>query len=245
MDAPIEGRVGTLGSFGRQRAGDESGAEHGLRLEQAGKRIGARELGAVEQRQPFLGAQRERFQPCSRQRFGRGHAHGVDENFTAADHCRRHMCQRCKIAARADRTLARDHRGQALHQHRLQQRNRFRPDTGSALAETGQLQRHHQPHNVDRRWLSGTGSMAEHNIPLQGRQIILINADAGEFSKTGVDSVYRFVFGQNPCDRCGAFGNRSGGGWSQPCARAAIDCPPVGQRHLARNQDNLGQRPLL
>ena len=56
VDARVERRVGALGRVGRERAGDERRAEHPLGLEQAGQRIGGRELRAVEQREPFLRA---------------------------------------------------------------------------------------------------------------------------------------------------------------------------------------------
>ena len=56
----IERRVGAVRRIGRERAGDQRGLEHALDREQAGERVGGRELRAVEQREPFLRAERER-----------------------------------------------------------------------------------------------------------------------------------------------------------------------------------------
>ena len=62
VDARIERRVRAARRVGRQRAGHQRRAEQHLRLEQRGQRIGGRELRAVEQRQPFLGAERDRLE---------------------------------------------------------------------------------------------------------------------------------------------------------------------------------------
>jgi hypothetical protein len=50
--------VSEPGRVGRQRAGDQRRLETALGLEQAGQRVGGGELRAVEQRQPFLRAER-------------------------------------------------------------------------------------------------------------------------------------------------------------------------------------------
>ena len=60
LDARIERRVGPLGRIGRQRAGDERRPKHALDREQAGQRFRRRELGAVEQGEPFLRAEHDR-----------------------------------------------------------------------------------------------------------------------------------------------------------------------------------------
>ena len=54
-NARIERRIGAARRVGRQRAADQRGAEDALDLEQAGERVGGGELGAVQEREPFLG----------------------------------------------------------------------------------------------------------------------------------------------------------------------------------------------
>ena len=63
VDARIEGHVGALERIGRKRAGDEGGGEYPLRREQHVEGDRGRGLGAVDQRQPLLGAKHQRFQP--------------------------------------------------------------------------------------------------------------------------------------------------------------------------------------
>ena len=62
VDARIERRIGAARRVGRERAGDQRRAEQRLGLEQAGQRIGGRELRAVQQGKPFLGAEHQRRQ---------------------------------------------------------------------------------------------------------------------------------------------------------------------------------------
>ena len=62
MDARIERRVGAFQRIGRHRAGDERGGEHLLDLEQPAERQRGRNLRAVEQREAFLRAERQRLQ---------------------------------------------------------------------------------------------------------------------------------------------------------------------------------------
>ena len=85
-----------------------------LGLEQAGQRIGGRELRAVEQRQALLGAERQRREAGSRQaprRPARVSPSTID--LADADHRRRHVGERREIARGADRALARHDRDQA------------------------------------------------------------------------------------------------------------------------------------
>ena len=58
----VERAVGAFRGVGGERAGDERGLEDALRLEQAGERKRGRNLRAVEEREPFLRAERQRLQ---------------------------------------------------------------------------------------------------------------------------------------------------------------------------------------
>ncbi len=67
VDARIERLERSLDRFQGQGAGDERRAEHVLRAEQPGEAQRRGHLRAVEQRQPFLGPERERFDSGARQ----------------------------------------------------------------------------------------------------------------------------------------------------------------------------------
>ena len=93
------------------------------------------------------------------------------ERLADADHHRRHMGKRRKIARRADRALRRYDRDDVLRQHGFQQRQRRRPNAGCALREAGELQRHHQPRDRHRHRLADAGGMREHDVALQCLQV--------------------------------------------------------------------------
>ena len=83
--------------------------------EQAGERQRGRDLRAVDQRQPFLGAEHDR----RRARLRRAPpppacARRWMKRFADADHHRRHMRQRREVAGGADRALFRDDRDDVL-----------------------------------------------------------------------------------------------------------------------------------
>ena len=145
VDARIERRVGALGRIGRQRAGDQRGLEQRLGLEQRGERIGGRELRAVEQRQAFLGAERDRLEPGGTSASPAGtRPCGVKHSPTPII-----AAVMCASGARSPDAPTEPCAGTtgmtSLRQHGFQQLERCRPDAGGALREAGELQRHHQP----------------------------------------------------------------------------------------------------
>ena len=94
VDARIERRVGALGSLGRQRAGHDGGAEQQFCFEQSRKRVRGGELGAVEQRESFLGAEFERIESRARKRLARRQPVAFEIDLAHPDHRRRQMRQR-------------------------------------------------------------------------------------------------------------------------------------------------------
>ncbi len=71
-------------------------------------------------------------------------------------------------------------------------------------AEAGQLQGHHQPDHRDRRGRARAGGVGQHDVALERFQILVADADAGQFSEAGVDPVDRRALGQDALDRGGA-----------------------------------------
>ena len=244
VNTRIEGRVRTLGGFGRQRAGDERRLEQQFGLEQSGERIGGRKLRAVQQREPFLGGELDRREACTRKRLGGGKALVADEDFAHADHRHRHMRQWREVAAGADRALRGDHRGQAVDEHRFQQSHGFGPHARGALCKAGEFQRHHQPDDRDWRRIANPRRVAEHDIALKRCEVGVVDANAGELSKAGVDAIDRLTAREDAADRSGAFGDTRRRCRIEPGDRAAINGAPVGKRCGAGNKQNVGHRPL-
>ena len=239
VDARIERRIRATGGVGGERAGDEARLQQPLGLEESGQGIGGGELGAVEERQPLLGAEHDRRETGLGQRLGGRHALAPIENLADADHRRRHMGERREVARSADRALARHHRHQVLRQHGLQQGDGRGRDAGGALRQAGELQHHHQPGDGGRHRLADAGSMGEHDIALQPFQIGVIDADAGQPPEAGIDAVNRLALGEDGLHRRRARRDRAGGGRVQHhIARAApINAAPIGQRHGTRCQN--------
>ena len=110
VDARIEGDVGALERVDRQSARDQPGGKHPLGDEQGFERDRGRDLGAVDQRQPFLGAEDERLQPEPGERVARRHPLAAEQDRALADQRGAEMGERREIAGRADRPLRGDHR---------------------------------------------------------------------------------------------------------------------------------------
>ena len=80
---------------------------------QAGDRQGGRDLGAVEQRQAFLGAERQRCQADRASASAAGITRPAIADLADADQRQRQMRERRQITRGADRALCRHHRQQA------------------------------------------------------------------------------------------------------------------------------------
>ncbi len=237
MDAMVERRVRALGGLGRKRAGDQGRLEDDFSLEHTGQGIGRRKLRAVEQGQAFLGTQYQRLQARPFQRFGGRQTAGKGVDLAMADHRRGHVGQGCQIARRADRALGRDDGYQAAVQHVFQHAHGFGLDPGIAVAEAGQLQRHHQAGDGTWHGRAGAGGMAEHDIALKCFQVGGLDARRGELAEAGIDAIDRLAARQDAFDRCRAGGDRRYTGRIEPRGRAAIDVPPLRQADGAGHED--------
>jgi hypothetical protein len=236
MDARIERRIRPAGRVGRQRAGDQRRFEQQLSLEQAGERVGGRELRAVQQCQPLLGAEAERLQARLGQRLGGRPPALACEDLADADHRRRHVGERREVARGADRALTGHDRRQILGQHRFEEPNCLESHARCALRQAAQLQCHHQPRDGDRHRLADTRGMRQHDVALEHREIGSGNADAGELSEAGVDAVDRLSLGQDRRHRGGGALDGAVGRRIEADRNAAVNLPPRGQRDLARYQ---------
>jgi len=211
-------------------ASDQRRTEHGIDREQAGQCVGGGVLGAVEQGQAFLRAQHQRGQADFGQCLGSRQALTIDEGLADTDHHAGQVRKRGQVARGANRALARNHRNEIVLQERFQQGQCLRADARGALGEAGQLQRHHQPHDRRRHRLTHAGRVREHDIALQGFQILALDAHAGQLAEAGVDAIHRSALGDDVGH--GLRTAQHGGGRSrvQPHPRAVMDRAPLRQR---------------
>jgi hypothetical protein len=131
-----------------------------------------------------------------------------------------------------------NHRRQALHEHGFQQVGRRRLHARGALRQAGQLQGHHQPDHRNRRGRARPGGVRQDDVALQGLQVRVADAYAGQLPKARIDAVDRRALGQDALDGRGAFGDHRRGAFVQPCGRAAIDGLPVGQADFTGVEDD-------
>ncbi len=153
---------------------------------------------------PSLGPSASGASPALLRACGGGLAPVRRVDLADADHRRRHMRQRRKIARGADGPLRGNHRRQALRQHRLQHGHGGGAHAGGALGEARQLQRQHQANDVGRRRLAHAGRMRQHDVGLQPRDVGRLDACAGKLAEAGVDAVDGFALGNDGLDRAGA-----------------------------------------
>ena len=177
--------------------------EQRLGLEQAGERVGGRELRAVEQRQAFLGAERRaargRRAPAPRRRAC---ARRRRNDLADADHRRRHVGERREIARGADRALAPGRPGSGRWPASLRAARRVAGRTPEApcarLASFSAI--------ISRATGTGIGSPTpaawrQHDVALERREVAGGDAHARELSEAGVDAVDRLAAGEDALRR--------------------------------------------
>ena len=104
------GLADALERIDRQRTGGDRRGEHALAGEQRVERQRGARLRAVDQREPFLGPELQRFQSKPLER-GRGRHHFAGDVDAAVAHQRRDQVrERREVAAGADAPLRRDQR---------------------------------------------------------------------------------------------------------------------------------------
>ena len=234
MDTWIERRVRSLCGLRRKRAGDQRGLEQALSLEQSSKRIGTGKLGAIEQRQPFLRAKRQRSKARLRKRICGGGFAIRNDDLANTNHRRGKMRERGKIARSPDRTLGRDYRRQPFGQHRLKQGNRCRLHPRRPLCKTRQFERHHQAGDRHGHSIAYARRMAQHNVALKRFKISIADFDRRQLPEACVDSVHWLMPGEDAANSSGTFGNCGPTRRIKRRNSPIIERAPIGQRNRAR-----------
>ena len=189
LDAGIERGVAAEARVDRHRAGDERGGQRALRREHSGERQRRRHLRAVEQREPLLGHQLERFQARRGERVGARQHAPADARLALADQHRREMRERRQVARRADRPLRRNARHDAGVRDVHDQVDDFPAHARVPARERRGLQRHDEP---DRRVVEQrprSRAVRAHERALQLGQPRVVDARAREEAEAGVDAV--------------------------------------------------------
>ena len=162
----------------RQRRGDVGRARELFGAGQRQRQHRRRRLRAVDQREPFLGAEADRRQPGAPQRLGARRSTEPQSTLSSqrsclffrdlrdlcgfclrrrrqhlalADQHERQMRERREVAARADRAARRHARVDAAVQQRDQRLERLDADAGEPFRQHVGAQRHRRAHGADRQ----------------------------------------------------------------------------------------------
>ena len=154
-------------------------------------------MGAVDERQPLLGGQRQRPQAGSRQRLGAGHALSADGRLALTDQHEREMGQRREVTGGSDRAPARYDRHDIALEQLQNELNQLRTSAGMAAAQRGREQQQHPTHDLSLERRAGADGVRAEQVYLQPRGIGGRDPHRGELSEPGRDPVDRFP----RCDR--------------------------------------------
>ena len=220
--------------FHAQAAADQRRGHQVLGLEQAAQRIGGRHLGAVQQRQAFLGRQRERLQAGDFQRLAGRQPLAAMARAVLAQQQQGHVRQRRQVARRAHRALERNVRIDLGVDQRDQRVDDLAADAGVAARQAVDLQHHDQTHHGVVQRLAHAGRVRQHQRALQRFQVLARDAGGRQQAEAGVDAVGGAVLGDDALHAGHAGVDRAGRRRIQGQAlRLVVDLAQVGQRELA------------
>ena len=211
-----------------------------LGLEQAGQRVGGGELRAVEQRQPFLRAERRAARARPRASASAAGMRAPSTNDLAdADHRRGHMRRAARDRPRRRPSLApaRPASGRAPASPPAARASRGRTPE-APCARLASFSAIISRTIGDRRRLADAGGMRQHDVALQRVEIGRRDAHAGQLAEAGIDAIDRLALGDDARDRRGARRDRRPAGGIELGAGAAIDRAPIGERRRAGLQDD-------
>ena len=224
-------RIGRKGADRDGALGRPPGVEEGRECTRA------RELRPVEESQALLRTEGERRDSGRLERGPARHAAPFERGGPLADHHRREMRERRKVAGSADRSLDRYLRQDAAREHVFNAVDELQPDPRRATAEAEDLQGHHQPDVRIREAVAKPDAMRPDQVALQGLDLIGRNADPGELPEPRVHAVDGAVA---PRALPEPFGRGRDG---KPAARidarrraGAIDALELGEARFARMQ---------
>ena len=150
MEVGLERAIGAQQRLDRHRRGDVGGSEQQLGVRARKGEHAEHAVGAVDERQPFLGLELQGFQPCGLERRGSRYSAAFAGNYLAlADQCEGHACQRREVAAAAYGAVSRDDRRELRVEGRDQGFRHRRPHAGESHRQRARAQEHHRPHDLD------------------------------------------------------------------------------------------------
>jgi len=198
VNARIERRIGAHHRIDRHRTSQHCGFCITLGGHQTRQRQRCRNLRAIEQRQPLLGAQHDGLHAGGLERLGAGYALALHPCLALTDQHEAHMGKRRQIARCPHRPLPRDDRQHVGIDQGRQRLHRRQRDAGGPLRQRIEL---HQQDEADHRATerrSHSSRMRAHDVDLQRVEVFGRDARLGQLAETGIDAIDRVPGLQQP-----------------------------------------------
>ncbi len=191
----------------RHCAGDVSQADEAASARHGKRADSDHGLGAIEQRQAFLGGKRKRLEAGALQGFSAGDTLAVVEGFAFADDDESEMGERSKIAAGAHGAFLRDDGMDLGIEQANEQLGELDARTAESLGEhVGAKHQHGARFGLAER-LAHAAGMAADQIGLELGEMVAGDADVSQLAKAGVDAVDGLPRGNDALDEGAARGH--------------------------------------
>jgi hypothetical protein len=163
-------------------------------------------LGAVDERNPLFGLQRQRFEAGPLERGGGGDPspfpfpRSLNEDLALADERQRHVRQRRQIAGGSHASLLRHHGVNPRVQQLRQLMDQNRPHAAGLFEQDVGAEQHDPAHDIHRERCAHTRDVTQNQIALKLEELILRYPHTGQLAETGVQPVDRAVTCCGPLD---------------------------------------------
>ena len=185
-----------LQRFDGQRHRAEQSVQHAPCVHPEKRGEGGHPGSAVDQRQTFLGSEPDAGETGGAQGFIGRHAAALVVDLAHAEQRARDVGGRHQVAARAHRSITRDHRDHAAIQQLLQRGDQFPAHCGRSSGKRGQTQQHGRPHDILRQGSAGAAGKVIHQVVLEAFGLFGVQREFDIAAHAGVDAVNAVARGQ-------------------------------------------------
>ena len=199
-DPGIEGGIGSAGSIEGRRADQIRHTAQRDRAMESQPADRDRHLNAVDQREPFLGSERDRADPRPPQRVRRPQEAPPNAHVAFSDQAERQVREGGEVSGCADGALGRDDRQDVGPEHGKESLDRGHPDPGVAARERIRTQRHHRPHGAVLERSSDSRRVAADQVALERLDLIGRDGNVGESPEPGGHPVDPGATAHGPID---------------------------------------------
>ena len=189
VDRRMEARARALQRLERERTGEIGRPRQPPCAHERERRHRRHELGAVDQRQPFLRAQADRLEPGGGEGLRAREQCPLEPGLAFADERQRQMSQRSEVAARADRAAGRHPRQDTAVEAFDQQLDCLDPRAREPLRERVRPQQHRRAHDLRRIRLAHTAGVAAQQPQLELVDLVGGDGLGDEATEARVDAV--------------------------------------------------------